>query len=430
MKKILFIFLLFSSFCFGQGDGVKLSQIQAHRIGGVFQDSSFVMTGTNGRLRFIPLDSMIIIVNGYYDLCEQINNVPVGVLDTSEYVITSSTDDDCKRVKLSSITNGDLFTCVRVIECIEDNCEGIRECVTSIIDCEYIDSCVSLSDFDCDSVAACLDEILCDRVLACLEDSLDISDIICDAFNSFVGRAGQVGDSIIVTNGGVCAKVPFTEAMSGEFTLYTYDSACLELFMLNDSTISGTVLISADEGNGVECRVDGLFSANNCEEITTADEDVLQANDWLYINRGLLSDGCHRVPWLLGVTDCIGLSMDAGSLIADIIVDPVPPGGYSKVYCGPDGLYGDALEQDNSWLCDSLSSFDLGDSLDVGDFVIGISGAGSCKIIPVGTQVQACTQTSRNESPFWVVVQDESGTCFRITCGNFKAILDADACPN
>ncbi len=423
MKKVL-LFFLFPLFVYSQG-GIRLYQIQAHTIGGVRQDSSFVMTGSDGRLNYISLDSLNVIVNKYFDLCDELNEVEIGTLDTSEYFLQS----DCKRVKLSEVTNGDLFTCVRVLECIQEDCEGIRECVTSIIDCEYIDSCVSLSDFDCDSVAACLDEILCDRVLACLEDSLDISDIVCNAFNSFIGRAGEVGDSIIVTNGGICAKIPFTEAMGrGDYQLYVRDSSCIDLEMLNDTTLTAIVLISGDANNNIECRGDGLFSANNCEEFSTAPMINLEndAGYFFYVNKDEDPDMCYKSELKFAPGDCINLQMVDGAFRADI---EISPNAGNIITCVGNGLYAtaDTTGQDNSWLCDSLSSLDLGDDLQINDYVVGIEGGNSCKLKQLTAQ-----STCPNEPPvttyIYVVVQDEGGNCVRITCAAFKTFLNGGSC--
>lgn len=548
MKKII-IFLLISFNLFGQG--VKLTQIEPYKIGGVAQDSGFIMTMTNGYQKYIPIDSLISIINRYYDLCNELNKFDEAALDTSEYIFTSG----CKKVKLSSVTDGEGFQCYRVFECITSNCDSIADCVTNIINCEYIDSCIDsrgdtcyivnkvngsydlinenntafnfgykffckndstivLTDqdgtridsctilgrpqsdpFTCEDVEACLDSFdfdgkicqafgafpgrakltgdsiivrnggscarvpfptafTCTDVLNCLEDSIDLGELICLAFGSFAGKAHESDDSVIVQNGGTCFKVPFP--LSNGANIHVQDSDCIDLILVNDSTISARIEISADAGNNIECRANGLYGASNCEEFATAPAANLQEGHYIYANIDGTNTGCRKIAWNLTDDNCVRLAMDMGNLRATINISAdagntlqcranglYASGGYTlkcdtvaalfttSAYATSDKVYGSSGTDCEKYdlgdaMCTELNALTNGGTLQNNDRVIVAQG-GSCAYKTFQAAQDACPSNTTT-SYTYVIVQDGDGACFRITCANFKLYLNGGSC--
>lgn len=249
-----------------------------------------------GTQNFIPTYLIGVNSNG---TCARVDGTLFGTGATctalKQFTFNSSVDTligikngQCYRTKISSGSN---FNCDSVKSCISQNwfCDSILVCLENDTDfCNIVKDCIDDfdlkdkvceamqsfqftdgnnsgdtviivrdgqcyksniaftggSNFNCDSVKACLSQDwFCDSVQACITDLY-----LCEALFSFGDAELQEGFKIIVDNGATCKKS----------TICVTGSQCLN-FQIAGGCFEADVIVSPNSNNKLVCQNDGLF---------------------------------------------------------------------------------------------------------------------------------------------------------------------------
>jgi len=475
LNKIIFIGCLmfaanvsFSQTYENDGKGISFKQLYGCQdTAGVKLDSMFRMTDTTGKLTIcISIQDLIDIINNYGGdgggggggfncdsvgdcltggvLCEVLGTFGNESYGTGDKLVGVNQSNNCRLYDLNLITgvgdtvrlvnnadgsytlineNGTNFQYGYMLNCINDSTFALTDW-----DGTPVDTCVikggingSIPPLNCDSVAACVNTFLCDSVLACLNEG-----ILCEALNLLEDANTEAGQKYVtILPNGDC--------------------------VLTDS---------------IYIDICGIL-----QEIQ--EESELMEDDIAFILRG---ENCFKVEISTRATNCIDVSIDAGDIIASPIMDPVPPPGFTKLYCGSEGMYGEAVMLDFN--CDSLNAlfspastadsiyadnggecvkipfpgaatvncdtiasiFSAGGTLDAGDFILTLNtGTGSCQRVSGSNFITDCEDmrqifNSGTSDPDSILAFKE-GSCVRVAsseffnCGSLPAPWDGDCTP-
>lgn len=388
MKKILFLILFTTTFLSGQ---IKLNQIEPCYVGGVRQDSCFVMTDANGKQQYIDLALLRQIISNdsltELEVCAAIAGFGLGAIMGGDQLVARTQFGTCKLLDINNFSSY--------------NCDSVEVCLESPFFCEMVKECIYDNGF-------------CDSVLTCIYNA-PLEDIICTVLGELSeGGAIQYGDSIIVRRDGSCWKAVYTGGEGGGMGITgVLGSDCIDVEIISDTTVQIILKIDPDPTNATECREDGIYTPDICSQISSTAIDVLSIGLYLYtFNDG--GDVCKRVPFGLNSGDCITLDLDGDGFIRAEVVISLEDGNIAE--CRPSGLYVPSA-------CKQFEDLDFAGTLAPGNTVLTFNGT-TCekKVVPAAAS-QCPTLTADPNFPTFVIVIDADGVCSKMTWAVFKANL-------